>query len=64
MLHMSAIGSADASLSNYAKTKGWGEEATKAAMPNAVVFKCLLPLLLSPSQPSRKGGSACGKSVC
>lgn len=39
MLHMSAIGAADASKSNYAKSKGWGEEAVKATMPNAVVFR-------------------------
>lgn len=39
LLHMSAIGAADGSLSKYAKTKNWGEDAVKAKFPSAVIFR-------------------------
>jgi len=39
LLHMSAIGATDASLSRYAQTKGWGESAVIAKFPDAVVFR-------------------------
>jgi len=39
MLHVSAIGSADSSLSNYAKTKGWGEACVRTTFPKATIFK-------------------------
>merc|ERR1711935_18384 len=39
LLHMSAIGAVDESLSKYAKTKGWGEDTVRAKFPNAVVFR-------------------------
>jgi len=39
LLHMSAIGAQDQSLSKYAKTKGWGESAVRAKFPDAVIFR-------------------------
>jgi len=39
MCHVSAIGSADASLSTYARTKGWGESAVRAVFPDAAILK-------------------------
>jgi len=39
LLHMSAIGAVDQSLSKYAKTKGWGEAAVRTKFPSAVIFR-------------------------
>jgi NADH dehydrogenase len=39
LLHMSALGAVDESLSKYAQTKGWGESSVIAKFPNASVFR-------------------------
>jgi NADH dehydrogenase len=39
LIHMSAIGAVDASLSKYAQSKGWGEGAVRAKFPSASILR-------------------------